>query len=130
MSSVQAPAEMPAKAHGSKAGPAAAPKGPLGPECMAHFVGKHPNQLLCSVAHRDSWNNRASVRGRVLTPLVMVARVTRFGGRGDGETGKRATRDANMLMQRWTEEDRAAGRMAQPEYLRRRYNVGFDPLAK
>lgn len=128
MSSVQAPAEMPAKAHGPKAGPAAAAKGPLCPECMKHFVGKHPNQLFCSVAHRDNWNNRASVRGRVLTPLIMVARVTRFGGRGDGDTGKRATRDANMLMQRWTEEDRAAGRMAQPEYLRRRYHVGFDPI--
>lgn len=130
MSSVQAPRQMPAKR--DKAAPAAthATTVPGCPECMTAFDLKHPNQLFCSAAHRDTWKNRASVRGRVLTPLAMVSRVTRFGGRGDADTGKRASRDAHALMQRWIEEDREAGRMSQPEYLRRRYRVGFEPLAK
>lgn len=130
MSSVQACRQTPAKRDKPAPAPTHATTRPLCPECMAAFDRKHPNQLFCTVAHRDAWNNRASVRGRVLTPLAMVSRVTRFGGRGDAHTGKRASHEAHTLMQRWIEEDREAGRMPQPEYLRRRYSIGFEPLAK
>jgi len=98
------------------------------PECRARFVPRHPGQLFCTAAHRDAWNNRQTVRGRVLTPLVMVARETRNGTRGDRVTGARAASQAATLMQRHRDEDRAAGRLSHPEYLARRYRAGFDPL--
>jgi hypothetical protein len=102
--------------------------GPLCPECLQPFPHAHPGQLFCSPAHRDAWNNRATVHGRVLTPLAMVERVTRGGSRGDTATGIRARQQKDQLIQRWVEEDRAAGRMDWPTYLRLRYGVGFDPL--
>lgn len=84
--------------------------------------------LFCPTAHNSAWNNRQTVRGRVLTPLAIVARVTREGTRGDRATGLQASHEARTLIQRWIDEDRAAGRMAWPEYQRRRYRAGFDPL--
>lgn len=102
--------------------------GALCPECLTRFPRKHPGQLFCSAAHRDAWNNRATVRGRVLTPLAIVERVTRGGSRGDTQTGKRARQQKDALIQRWIEEDRAAGRMTWPDYMARRYAIGFDPL--
>lgn len=96
------------------------------PECLCAFVPRHPGQLFCAPSHRDTWNNRASVRGRVLTPLVMASRVTRNGTRGIRAVGTRASNDANRLLQQWKEEDAAAGRMPWDEYMARRYAVGFD----
>lgn len=121
MSSVQGPAKTPLSAPSAKSGPTC-------PECMSPFARKHPLQLFCSTTHRDVWNTRQAIRGRVATPLIVVARMTRYGTRGDIDTGKRAGTDINNLIQRWIEEDRAAGRMSWPEYLKRRYAIGFDPL--
>jgi hypothetical protein len=98
----------------------------LCPECRAVFAPKHWRSLFCCAEHRVAWHNRATVRGRVLTPLVMAARQTRGGSRGDRDTGKAARRDADAHMQRWRDEDRAAGRMDQAEYIRRRNKLGFD----
>ncbi len=98
------------------------------PECRQAFARRHPGQLFCTAAHRDAWNNRAAVRGRVLTPLVIVARVTRNGTRGDRVTGARAASELATIVQHYRDEDRAAGRMDHPEYLARRYRAGFDPL--
>lgn len=98
------------------------------PECLTAFDPRHPGQLFCAPAHRDAWNNRATVRGRVLTGLAIVVRVTRGGSRGDTATGQRARRDHDRLIQRWIEEDRAAGRMPWPTYMARRYALGFDPF--
>lgn len=98
------------------------------PECMNSFKPHQSNQLFCSIAHRAAWNNRAAVRGRVITPLAIVSRLTRQGTRGDGEIGRRASADLNLLIQRWADEDRAAGRMPHDQYLRRRYRCGFDPI--
>lgn len=95
---------------------------------MASFVPVQGGQLFCTAAHRDTWNNRSTVRGRVMTPLAMVARITRGGSRGDRATGRRARADMERLIQRWRDQDADAGRMAWPEYLRRRYAAGFDPL--
>lgn len=102
--------------------------GALCPECLQRFPRRHPGQLFCTTVHRDAWNNRATVRGRVLTPLAIVERVTRGGSRGDTHTGKRARQQKDALIQRWIEEDRAAGRMTWPDYMARRYAIGFDPL--
>jgi hypothetical protein len=119
----------PQSAHESAPRDPANKAGATCPECLQSFPRKHPGQLFCSATHRDAWNNRATVRGRVLTPLAIVERVTRGGSRGDAQTGKRARQQKDALIQRWIEEDRAAGRMAWTEYMARRYAVGFDPLA-
>lgn len=106
------------------------------PECMKLFEPKVANQLFCTPAHNASWNNRATARGRVLTPLSMVARITRNGTRGTAEarqTGREASSLHNALIQRYRDEDRAAnegtGRMEWPEYMARRLRAGFDPLS-
>lgn len=121
-SSVQGPPETPFQAVSAISAPSTCP------ECLAAFARRHPGQLFCTPAHRDQWNNRAAVRGRVLTPLAIVTRATRGGSRGDTETGRKARQHHDRLVQRWVEEDRAAGRMDWPTYLRLRYRGGFDPL--
>lgn len=126
---LQAPAGKPAQTHAADP----APHGPakaqaLCPECLQPFPRIQPGQLFCSPAHRDGWNNRQTVRGRILTPLTIVARVTRGGSRGDTATGAKARRQQEALIQRWVNEDRAAGRMDWPAYMRLRYASGFDPL--
>jgi hypothetical protein len=102
------------------------------PECLTAFAPVVGHQLFCSTLHRRAWNNRATVRGAVLAPLAIVARLTRAGTRGDRETGKRAASDMALLIQRYRDEDRRAndgrGRMDQVQYLRARYAAGFDPL--
>ena len=101
------------------------------PECGKLFEPKVRNQLFCTPAHNTAWNNRATARGRVLTPLSMVASITRNGTRGTPEAreaGRAAARNQHFLTQRWRDEDRKAGRMEWPEYLSRRIAIGFDPL--
>lgn len=101
------------------------------PECQQRFKRTHPLQLFCTPRHRDRWNNRAAIRGRVLTPLQMVARVTRNGTRGspaDREAGRRANSQLNYLINRYRDEDAQAQRMPWPAYMVLRYATGFDPL--
>lgn len=89
------------------------------------------NQLFCSREHNAAWNNRATARGRVLTPISIVARITRNGTRGTEEArkaGREASNHHNALIQRYRDEDRKAGRMEWPEYMIRRFKLGFDPL--
>lgn len=98
---------------------------------MRTFEPKVANQLFCCPAHTAAWNNRATARGRVLTHLSIAARVTRNGTRGDPaqrEAGRQASKAHNALIQRYRDEDRAAGRMAWPDYIMRRFALGFDPL--
>lgn len=99
------------------------------PECLAAVKASAAagfRNIFCCPAHRQAWHNRATVRGRVLVPLVLAARVTRDGSRGDRETGRRAARQARALMQRYAEEDRAAGRMPADEYAALRHRFGHD----
>ncbi|WP_232280323.1 hypothetical protein [Sphingomonas sp. PAMC 26605] len=101
------------------------------PECMRLFEPKVSNQLFCSPAHNADWNNRATKRGRVLTPLAMVARITRNGTRGTPEAraaGKRASSQYNALVQRYRDEDRKDERMEWAAFMILRYDHGFDPL--
>ncbi|WP_109808389.1 hypothetical protein [Sphingosinithalassobacter portus] len=98
---------------------------------MKPFEPNRANQLFCTPAHNTAWNNRATTRGRVLTPLSIVARITRNGTRGTSEArkaGREASNHHNTLIQRYRDEYRAAGRMEWPEYMRRRFAAGFDPL--
>lgn len=96
------------------------------PECQTAFAPKMWRSLFCCEAHRVAWHNRATVRGRVLTPLAMASYLTRHGTRGDRATGKRAVTSQHQLIQRWRDEDRKAGRMSQVEYVRRRIKLGFE----
>lgn len=103
------------------------------PECMKLFERRVANQLFCTPQHKADWNNRATARGRVLTPLSMVARITRNGTRGTDEekkAGREASNLHNALIQKYRDEDRAADppRMSWPQYMIRRFRLGFDPL--
>ena len=95
---------------------------------MQPFVAAQDGQLFCSPEHRIAWNNRATVRGRVITPLAIVARVTRNGTRNAAPFSDQGSRDLDKLIRRYVAEDRDAGRMPWPQYLARRYAAGFDPV--
>lgn len=98
------------------------------PECGDAYRASHPNKIFCGPRCRDAHHNRDTVRGRVLVPLVMAARLTRGGSRGDVDTGRRARRDAEQLIDRWIAEDRAAGRLPATDYVRIRIRKGFESL--
>lgn len=96
------------------------------PECGASFARTAPRQMFCSPAHKATFHNRQTVRGRVLTPLSIADRITRGGSRGDKVTGRAARGDAQKLMDRWAADDREAGRMNMTEYVRRRKALGYE----
>lgn len=101
------------------------------PECGKLFEPNVRNQLFCTPAHKAAWNNRATVRGRVLTPLSIAARVTRNGTRGTPEAreiGRRASNAHNALIQQYRDEDRAAGRMEWTQFLIARVKHGLFDL--
>ncbi|GAA4220197.1 hypothetical protein GCM10022253_23790 [Sphingomonas endophytica] len=98
------------------------------PECQAAFVPQQNTQLFCCSQHRAAWNNRMTVRGRVATPLMIAARLTRNGTRGGSTSGYRASVDLDTLIRRWRQEDQDARRMATVAYVDRRYALGFDPI--
>jgi len=101
------------------------------PECGKLFEPKVVNQMFCCPQHNTAWNNRATKRGRVLTPLSIAARITRNGTQGKSElreAGREASNAHNRLIRRYRDEDRAAGRMEWPEYMMRRLKLGFDPF--
>jgi len=102
------------------------------PECLGEFERHQADKLFCCQKHRRDWNNRAVVRGSVLAPLAIVARKTRNGTRGDITYGAKASQHADMLIRRWEAEDAEAndgrGRMTQQQYLRLRYQNGYDPV--
>jgi hypothetical protein len=98
---------------------------PRCPECLTAFARKQPTQLFCSPQHKRAYANRWTVRGAVLAPLYAAARATRGGTRGDTSTGSRARADADFLVQKWKDEDAAAGRMPVTDYVAARYRLGL-----
>lgn len=100
--------------------------GSVCPECGQAYALKHPNQMFCCTPHRKAFLNRQTVRGAVLTPLVMAARISRGGSRGDKGTGQRARRDAERLIAKWIAEDRTAGRVSMVGYVALCYRRGFE----
>ena len=98
------------------------------PECLALFVPAQPGQLFCEAAHRVAWHNRWTVRGRAWAELGAVARLTRSGTRGRWRFAQRVSRDADVLLARWSREDAAAGRMDVRDYMDRRYAAGHGSL--
>lgn len=100
----------------------------LCPECMKLFEPNRRNQLFCEAEHNAAWTNRQTVRGRVLTSFAMTAYITRNGTRGTPEAreaGKTAARKKHQLIQQWRDDDRAAGRMEWPEFMRVRIRFGL-----
>ena len=97
------------------------------PECGVAFAVPEANarKMFCTDAHRVAWNNRMTVRGRVLTPLVMAERITRSGDSRDRASGILARQQSRRLMDKWVKEDRAAGRMAADTYFATRQRLGF-----
>ena len=95
------------------------------PECVQVFRPVHPRQLFCCPAHKAAFHNRATVRGKALTPMAMAARITRDGCQGDTVTGKRGRRESRQLIDQWAREDREAGRMDMVSYMRARLAIGY-----
>jgi hypothetical protein len=122
------PAETPIGAIGPVGGHTASRRGSVCPECRSHFEPANPRQLFCSAAHKADFHNRQTVRGRQLTAIVMASRQTRDGSRGNTAAGKKARQESRLLMDRWTVEDRAAGRMAMIDYYALRDRRGFDTV--
>lgn len=98
-------------------------------ECGGEFRARQYNQLFCTPRHRTAFNNRWLARGFALAPLYAAARATRGGSRGDRVTGRLARADAERLVQRWKEEDAAAGRMSAIDYAAVRYRFGMVEVA-
>lgn len=101
------------------------------PECRKPFEPKVKNQLFCSPAHKNEWNNRATARGRVLTAYSVVAEITRNGTRGTPErreAGRHAARQKAQLIQRYRDEDRACAppRMEWADYMILRVKLGLE----
>lgn len=100
------------------------------PECMTRFSPRQANTLFCCPAHKRAWNNRWTVRGSQLAQYDAVARLTRDGSRGSPEdraVGKRASGIRHRLIQRFRDEDRDAGRMPLPRFMRERLRVTDEP---
>ena len=104
------------------ASPALQPKSGC-PECGADVKR---GAMFCSNDHKTAFHNRMTVRGRVLAPLAMAVRLTRGGTRRAADAGKWARGEAEQQMDRWSAEDRAAGRMAADDYIALRIKKGFD----
>ena len=101
------------------------PKPQTCPECSQEFRPIHSRQLFCCSEHKAAFHNRATVRGRTLTPMAMAARITRDGTRGDLNTGRMARRESRRLIDAWAREDREAGRMDMAAYMRARFRIGY-----
>ncbi|MFZ4687883.1 MAG: hypothetical protein ACOYLS_01465 [Polymorphobacter sp.] len=123
-------------------GPSAAARAAADPaarhcaECgavLARAYGKR--NMFCGRPHQLAFANRMTVRGRVLTPLAIAAYKTRNGSRGtagrpaDAErhkaAGKAAAHRMRQLIDRWDDEDRAAGRMLAIDYCALRDRLGY-----
>lgn len=98
------------------------------PECMQGFKARSWQQLFCCPAHKRTYNNRWLKRGAVLAPFAAAARATRDGTRGRKSVGRSASIDANRLLQRWADEDRAAGRMNVVDYMGLRYRYDLAEI--
>jgi hypothetical protein len=106
--------------------PATAGTGRRCPECRALVdTSADWRKMFCSEAHRVAFHNRATVRGRKLVPLVMAERITRSGYCRDKATGILARQRSRQLMDKWAQDDRAAGRMAMDDYVATRERLGF-----
>lgn len=91
-------------------------------ECPAPLTGSQPGQLFCCDTHRAAFQQRQRIRGRQLLIYAMADRQTRSGTAGTPErreTGKTARAVTQRLIAKWTEEDKAAGRMPAIDYLTR-----------
>jgi hypothetical protein len=99
------------------------------PECGASFVPSAMNwrKIFCCDQHRQAFLYRINVRGKQLLVPAMASRATRDGTRGEfKQAGKKAASYSRGLMQRWMEEDRAAGRMPMVEFFALREKLYFN----
>lgn len=125
MSMLHGPAETPVQGESENSRPM-----PRCPECMQPYSRVHPRQLFCCPAHQTTFNNRQTVRGRQLVPLVMAERIGRGGWKrgSDPATAIAARQDSRVLIDRWAADDRAAGRMSMLAFIRLRRANGYDTV--
>ena len=92
------------------------------PECAQPFVTTRADQTFCTPAHKATFNNRNSARGRAgLTQAVLAWRAARNRA-DDGGVGKAAFGAQCRLADEMLREDKKAGRDP-VAYIKRRYTV-------
>lgn len=89
-------------------------------ECNQPFETQNRKQLFCSHAHKLTFHNRCTARGKVLIPLAMAWRTKR----GSGATAKKALSEMCRLLDSFAAEDREAGRMRMADYVERGFAHG------
>jgi hypothetical protein len=90
-------------------------------------AGRHapaPNASSCSSRR---WAISCSVAAST-TPPGITAPPPAAASSQARKAGREASNHHNALIQRYRDEDRVAGRMEWPEYMIRRFKLGFDPL--
>ena len=77
------------------------------PECGVTFTPTHHLQTFCVPEHKQDFHTRNRVRGTVVLPFLLA---WRKGKRGKSEDSAYALQQLAQLADRWTAEDREAGR--------------------
>lgn len=92
------------------------------PECAVSFQG-HKDSRFCSDRCKNTFHNRSAKRGKVAIPLLLA---WLGGSRAKGDTARAyARRQVEELSQLWLAEDKAAGRMPAPEFVRHKQAMGW-----
>lgn len=96
------------------------------PECGEVFTVTHHRQQFCTPAHSKAYNNRQLKRGQALVGLGQAWRLAR--NRKDDESrslGREAFGEFCRLLDEFSAEDRAAGRLDSLRVYKRRSAAGL-----
>ena len=79
------------------------------PQCGCAFIRtSRARQAFCTPEHKVAFNDLMRARGRVIMPLLLARSMGRH-TKGD-QLGAYCRREADALIARWNQEDRACGR--------------------
>jgi hypothetical protein len=89
-------------------------------ECGTPFPKGQHKKVFCQPKCKQAFHNRSAARGKTLVPLLMASRQGR-----NTELGKYAQGEWARLVSRFSEEDKAAGRMPMLQFLKRQQALGL-----
>lgn len=106
------------------------------PECGQEFARTHARQSFCTNAHKRAFHDRTKARGQVVVTLLQAWRAGRNVKTAEtaerklkGAAAKDAFNQLCTITDRWSEEDRDAGRVPALDLVIRQSALGFrDPL--
>ena len=83
-------------------------------ECGGGMLLKRDHKRFCSAACRKTWNNRQTVRGGPVMPILQAWHMTRHAkpGTREAEINRYARRELTSIASIFNEQDREAGRMS------------------